>query len=107
MYHLGLFMNKTFNGRLCEDGLGAIRDKWKGKLVMKGMSNEVDVAKAIKLSLGRVIVSNYDGWRLDAGPSAINALKNIATKYGDRIKIMMDSDSQTGSDIARTLAAGA
>lgn len=107
MHHLGLFMNKTFNGRLDEDRVGAIRDKWKGKLVMKGMSNEVDVEKAIKLGLDGVIVSNHGGRQLDAGPSSIYALENIAEKYGDKIKVMMDSGIRTGPDIARTLAAGA
>lgn len=107
MHHLGLFMNKTFNGRLDEDKIAAIRDKWKGKLVMKGMSNEIDVEKAIKLGLDGVIVSNHGGRQLDAGPSSVHALKNIAAKYGDKIKVMMDSGIRTGPDIARTLAAGA
>ncbi|TAN14249.1 MAG: alpha-hydroxy-acid oxidizing protein [Chitinophagaceae bacterium] len=107
MHHLGLYMNSTFNGRLDEDRVAAIRDKWKGKLVMKGMSNEVDVEKAVRLGLDGVIVSNHGGRQLDAGPSSVHALKNIAAKYGDKIKVMMDSGIRTGPDIARTLAAGA
>lgn len=106
MHHLGLYMNSTFNGRLDEDKVAAIRDKWKGKLVMKGMSNEIDVEKAIKLGLDGVIVSNHGGRQLDAGPSSVHALINIASKYGDKIKVMMDSGVRTGPDIARTLAAG-
>lgn len=107
MHHLGLYMNSTFNGRLDEDRVAAIRDKWKGQLVMKGMSNEVDVEKAVKLGLDGVIVSNHGGRQLDAGPSSVYALKNIAAKYGNKIKVMMDSGIRTGPDIARTLAAGA
>ena len=45
--HLGLFMNKTFNGRLNEERIKAIRDKWKGKLVLKGVATEEDTEKAI------------------------------------------------------------
>jgi len=30
-------MNQTFSGRLNEDKIKAIRDKWKGKLVVKGI----------------------------------------------------------------------
>jgi len=40
--HLGLFMNKTFSGRLSEEKLKPIRDMWKGKLVLKGVATEED-----------------------------------------------------------------
>ena len=49
MKHLGLFMNKTFSGRLTADKISAIRDRWKGKLVVKGIVNPEDAEKAIKL----------------------------------------------------------
>src|SRR5699024_11729601 len=38
MHHLGLFMDQTFNGRLNEGRIKALRDKWKGNLVIKGLS---------------------------------------------------------------------
>jgi L-lactate dehydrogenase (cytochrome) len=107
MHHLGLFMNRTFNGRLNEDKVAAIRDMWKGKLVLKGVASEADTEKAIRLGLDGIIVSNHGGRQLDAGPSTISVLKNIAGKYGDKIKIMMDSGLRSGPDIARTLACGA
>ena|GEM_PF-3201884 len=49
MKHLGLFMNETFSGRLTEDKIKAIRDKWKGNLVIKGIVNPDDAERAIKL----------------------------------------------------------
>jgi L-lactate dehydrogenase (cytochrome) len=107
MHHLGLFMDRTFNGRLDEDKLAAIRDKWKGKLVLKGVAAGADVEKLIRLGLDGVIVSNHGGRQLDAGPSAIHALKHIAAAYGDKIKVMMDSGIRSGPDIARVLASGA
>jgi L-lactate dehydrogenase (cytochrome) len=42
MKHLGLFMNKTFSGRLNTDKIKAIRDRWQGKLVVKGIVNADD-----------------------------------------------------------------
>src|SRR5690349_880354 len=35
MKQLGLYMNKTFSGRLNEERIKPIRDQWKGKLVLK------------------------------------------------------------------------
>ena len=107
MHHLGLFMNKTFNGRLNEDKVAAIRDKWKGKLVLKGIVNEKDAEIAIRLGIDGIIVSNHGGRQLDAGQSTIHSLKGIVEKYSDSIKIMMDSGIRSGPDIARTLASGA
>lgn len=105
--HLGLFMNKTFNGRLNEEKIKSLRDMWKGKLVLKGVSTEEDTEKAIALGVDGVIVSNHGGRQLDAGESTINPLKKIAQKYKGQITIMMDSGIRNGPDIACTLASGA
>ena len=107
MHHLGLFMNQTFNGRLSEEKIAAIRDKWKGKLVLKGIVNEADVDKAIKLGVDGIIVSNHGGRQLDAGQSSIHSLMRITKDYQDKIKIMLDSGLRSGPDIARALASGA
>ncbi|MCJ8165730.1 alpha-hydroxy-acid oxidizing protein [Pontibacter sp. E15-1] len=104
---LGQFMNQTFSGRLNEEKIAPIRDMWKGKIVLKGVASEEDAQKAIRLGLDGIIVSNHGGRQLDAGQSTITPLKSIAQKYGDQIKVMMDSGIRSGPDIARTLAAGA
>ena len=105
--HLALFMNKTFNGRLNEDKIKAIRDKWKGNLVIKGVCSLEDTQKSIDLGLDGIIVSNHGGRQLDAGQSSIKPTLEIVEKYKNQIKIMMDSGIRTGPDIARVLAAGA
>jgi L-lactate dehydrogenase (cytochrome) len=107
MKQLGAFMNKTFSGRLNENKIAPIRDKWKGKIVLKGVASEEDTEMAIKLGLDGIIVSNHGGRQLDAGQSTIKSLEPIVKNYKGRIKIMMDSGIRTGPDIARTLASGA
>ncbi len=105
--HLGLFMDKTFDGRLSEEKVKELRDKWKGKLVIKGLENEEDVEKAIAIGLDGVLVSNHGGRQLDNGRSTIKALPPIVEKYKNQITVMMDSGIRTGPDIACTLASGA
>ncbi|HEY4209014.1 MAG TPA: alpha-hydroxy acid oxidase [Puia sp.] len=104
---LAVFMGETFTGKLNEQKIGAIRDMWRGKLVLKGVSNEMDAERAIKLGLDGIIVSNHGGRQLDAGESAIHSLKRLAESYSGKIKIMMDSGLRSGPDIARVLASGA
>ncbi|MEO9805012.1 MAG: alpha-hydroxy acid oxidase [Reichenbachiella sp.] len=104
---LGQFMDQTFSGRLNEEKIAPIRDLWKGKIVLKGVASEADAEKAVKLGLDGMILSNHGGRQLDAGQSTIATLPDIAAKYRDQIKVMMDSGIRTGPDIARTLATGA
>jgi len=104
---LGNFMDQTFSKRMSMDKIAPIRDLWKGKIVLKGVSTEADTEKAIQLGLDGIIVSNHGGRQLDAGESTIKPMTRIAAKYGDQIKVMMDSGLRSGPDIARTMASGA
>ncbi|UCD62216.1 MAG: alpha-hydroxy-acid oxidizing protein [Flavobacteriaceae bacterium] len=104
---LGLFMDQMFSKRMNEEKIAPIRDKWKGKIVLKGVATEADAEKAIKLGLDGIIVSNHGGRQLDAGESTIKPMTRIANKYGDQITVMMDSGLRSGPDVARALASGA
>jgi L-lactate dehydrogenase (cytochrome) len=107
MKHLGLFMNKTFSGRLNESRIRAIRDQWKGNLVIKGIVNPEDAERAIALGIDGLIVSNHGGRQLDQGQSTIKPLGELAKQFKGRIKIMMDSGIRSGSDIAVAMTSGA
>ena len=104
---LGLFMDQMFSKRMNAEKIAPIRDRWKGKIVLKGVATEADAEKAIKLGLDGIIVSNHGGRQLDAGESTIKPMTRIAKKYGDRITVMMDSGIRSGPDVARALASGA
>ena len=104
---LGAFMDRTFSGKLNEEKIKPIRDRWKGKLVLKGVQSLQDTQDAIKMGFDGIIVSNHGGRQLDAAQSTINSLKEIAATYGDQIEVMMDSGLRSGPDIARAMACGA
>lgn len=104
---LGAFMDRTFSGKLNEDKIKPIRDRWKGKLVLKGVQSLQDTQDAIRMGFDGIIVSNHGGRQLDAAQSTINSLKEIAATYGDQIEVMMDSGLRSGPDIARAMACGA
>ncbi|MDA0193502.1 MAG: alpha-hydroxy acid oxidase [Bacteroidetes bacterium] len=104
---LGKFMNDTFSGRLNEERIAPIRDRWKGKLVLKGVVSEEDTEKAIQMGVDGIIVSNHGGRQLDAGQSSIVPMTNLAVKYKAKIKVMVDSGLRSGPDIGRAMASGA
>ncbi|MBS1489626.1 MAG: alpha-hydroxy-acid oxidizing protein [Bacteroidetes bacterium] len=107
MKQLGAMMNSTFNGRLDESKIALMREKWKGKLILKGVATEADAELAIKLGFDGLIISNHGGRQIDVGQSSIHSLQAIHKKCQGKIKIMMDSGLRSGPDIARALASGA
>lgn len=106
MKQLGAFMDKTFSGRLNRERIAAIRDQWKGKLVIKGVASSEDAQLAVDLGLDGMIVSNHGGRQLDSGESAVKSLADLLS-FKDKLTVMMDSGIRSGSDVARALAVGA
>ncbi len=104
---LGRFMDGFFQKRQTPDKLAYVRDRWKGKLVLKGVSTPEDAETAFRLGLDGIVVSNHGGRQLDAGPSSMAALRQIAPLYAAKMTVMVDSGLRSGPDIARCLAAGA
>ena len=107
MKHLGLFMNKTFSGRLTETKIAQIREKWRGNLVVKGIVNSDDAEIAVNHGLEGIIVSNHGGRQLDRGQSTIAAMHKLVPEFGSKLKIMIDGGMYSGADIASCLACGA
>jgi L-lactate dehydrogenase (cytochrome) len=107
MGQLGQFMNASFDKRVDMNKIAAIRDKWKGKLVLKGIVSDQDAEKAIALGADGIIVSNHGGRQIDAGESSIRSLGNMSGKYNDKLTVMMDGGIRSGPDIARAIASGA
>ncbi len=105
--HLGEFMGETFQGRLSKDKLAALRELWKGKLVVKGIVCEEDAQAALDLGADGFIVSNHGGRQLDVGQSTIKPLKHLAERFGGKTTVLMDSGIRSGPDIACALASGA
>jgi L-lactate dehydrogenase (cytochrome) len=107
MKQLGYFMNKSFNGRITSEQIQKIREKWKGKLIIKGVAGIQDVQKALKIGIDGLLVSNHGGRQIDAGESSIQSLLRVKDEIDNQIPLMMDSGIRTGPDVVRSLAAGA
>lgn len=108
MAQLGQFMNRTFTGKVNVEKVMAIRDMWKGPLVLKGIATDEDMQAAIQIGVDGVIVSNHGGRQLDAGESSIHSLIKLANNpaYRSKLKIMLDGGIRSGVDLARAHAVG-
>ena len=108
MSQLGQFMNRTFTGKVDIEKVSAIREIWKGPLVLKGIATDEDMQAVIQIGVDGVIVSNHGGRQIDAGESSINSLIKLAGNdaYKAKLKIMLDGGIRSGVDLARAHAVG-
>ena len=87
--------------------LKRVRDKWKGKLIVKGVMSPDDAIKIKDAGADAIQVSNHGGRQLDSAPPAINMLPLIRKSVGSNFPLIFDSGIRSGSDIVRALAFGA
>ncbi|CAM3437218.1 L-lactate dehydrogenase [Bordetella sputigena] len=84
-----------------------LRDRWNGKIVIKGILDTDDARRAIDEGADAIVVSNHGGRQLDPAPSTISLLPEIADAVGGKIDILMDGGIRRGADILKALALGA
>lgn len=87
--------------------LGRIRDRWKGKLLVKGILHPEDALRCAEAGCDGIVVSNHGGRQVAFGPSTVEVLPWIAEALGGRIPIILDSGLRRGSDLVRAKALGA
>jgi len=89
------------------DDLRRLRDRWPGRLLLKGILHPDDAVQAIDAGCDGVVVSNHGGRQADYSPAAITALPGIADAVGGRAPVLLDSGIRRGGDIIRAKALGA
>ena len=105
--HLGEFMTRTFEGRLTTRKLEALRARWKGKLVVKGVVTVQDAERALGSGADALVVSNHGGRQHDVGQSTVRSLLEMREHFGDGPTLFLDSGARSGADVACALGAGA
>ncbi len=89
------------------DFVNRVRDRWKGKLIIKGVMDADDAVGIKEAGADAVYVSNHGGRQLDSTPSAIEALAHIRAAVGPEYPLVFDSGIRSGDDIIKALAVGA
>lgn len=84
-----------------------LRRHWKGKLVLKGISDPGDAAIAVKEGMDGLVVSNHGGRQLDGSLSGIAALAAVKEAVAGAMPVLMDGGVRSGLDILRAMALGA
>ncbi|MBT5428537.1 MAG: alpha-hydroxy-acid oxidizing protein [Rhodospirillaceae bacterium] len=88
------------------DDLKWLRDRWSGRLIIKGVLSAEDVKLANKVGLDGVILSNHGGRQLDTAISPLGVIEASARDKG-KMMILFDSGIRRGTDVVKALALGA
>ncbi|HWK67514.1 MAG TPA: alpha-hydroxy acid oxidase [Rhizobiaceae bacterium] len=104
---LSSWTNEQFDPRLSWKDVAWIKEKWGGKLILKGILDKDDAAMAAESGADAIVVSNHGGRQLDGAPSSIAALPGIADAVGDKIEIHLDGGIRSGQDVLKALCLGA
>jgi len=84
-----------------------IRERWKGKLVLKGILDVEDAKRAAEEGVDGIVVSNHGGRQLDGASGSISVLPHIVDAVGDRLEVLFDGGVRSGHDVFKALAHGA
>jgi L-lactate dehydrogenase (cytochrome) len=106
-YGFADWVGRQFDRTVDWDDVRWVKDRWQGKLVVKGVLDPEDACLAVEAGADAIVVSNHGGRQLDGAPSSIRALPAIARAVGDRAEVLMDGGIRSGQDMVRALALGA
>lgn len=100
---------RDFSARdnLSWEHMTAIRRRWKGRLVIKGILSVEDARIARDIGADGVILSNHGGRQLDGAASPMRVLRPVVEALGPDYPIMIDGGFRRGSDVLKALALGA
>jgi L-lactate dehydrogenase (cytochrome) len=107
MSSLSSWTSQQFDPALSWADVEWIKQRWGGKLIIKGIMDPLDARLAADSGADALIVSNHGGRQLDGAQSSVGALPAIVDAVGKEIEVHMDGGVRSGQDVIRALALGA
>ena len=104
---LAKWTHDQFDPQLSWKDVAWIKERWGGKLIIKGILDPEDAKMAAKTGADAIIVSNHGGRQLDGAPSSISVLPEIVDAVGDKIEVHLDGGIRSGQDVLKALCLGA
>jgi L-lactate dehydrogenase (cytochrome) len=107
MANLGAWTAQQFDPKLNWGDVAWIKERWGGKLILKGIQDVEDARMAVASGADALIVSNHGGRQLDGAQSSIEALPAVVAEVGSKIEVHMDGGVRSGQDVLKARALGA
>ena len=107
MSSLSAWTKEQFDPKLDWNDVEWVKNRWGGKLILKGIMDTEDARLAAESGADALVVSNHGGRQLDGAPSSIEALSEIVAEVGSKIEVHMDGGIRSGQDVLKAVALGA
>ena len=107
MSSLAAWTNEQFDPTLSWDDVAWVKQRWGGKLILKGILDAEDARLAVAAGADAIVVSNHGGRQLDGAPSSISALPAIVAAVGHPTEVWMAGGIRSGQDVLKAVALGA
>jgi len=104
---LSVWTAEQFDPKLSWKDVDWIKQRWGGKLIIKGILDVEDAKMAVKTGADAIIVSNHGGRQLDGAQSSISALAPIVDAVGSDIEVHFDGGIRSGQDVLKAICLGA
>ena len=101
------YMGRNINSQLNWEDISKLRNRWKGRLILKGLLHPEDVSSAVDCGIDGVVLSNHGGRQLDHCISPMDHLPEISKHFRDKISIFIDGGFRRGTDVTKAIALGA
>ena len=102
-----IFLRDMVEGHVTVQKLERIRDRWRGRLIVKGILTTEEALLCQDLGADAIVISNHGGRQLDAAPPIPHVLPEIRAAVGPDFPLIADGGVRSGLDIARLIACGA
>ena len=89
------------------DDLPWLRSLSQLPLVVKGLLDPADAARAVDAGAAAVWVSNHGGRQLDRAPASLDALEPVVEAVAGRAEVYLDGGVRRGTDVVTALVLGA
>ena len=100
-------VGKGYDAAFDWDRLKEVRDRWPGRLIVKGVSRGDDAHRLVQVGCDAMVVSNHGGRQLDGARASLMALPEVVQSVAGRVPVWMDGGVRRGGDVGKALALGA
>lgn len=107
MNEMNRWMADNKNKAVTWADIARLRARWQGRLVIKGVMNGDDAARAVAEGADGVFVSNHGGRQFDSQQATIDVLPEVVAAVDRRAEVYLDGGIRRGHDIVKAIALGA